>query len=142
MQVLYTFSDIILLVRSMQRSILLQINPTKRKYAELEDFSDKATAEYNRLRAERDFCLKFMDFHRKVYSTSKSITSFNVQIICDIERSVWRSKGISKGITVKFNVPRNCKTFSTKSMTFCQIGNLSKKYYCCSYYQEWELAKV
>ena len=63
-----------------------------------------------------------MDFHRKVYSTSKSITSFNVQIICEIERSVWRSKDISKGITVKFNVPRNCKSFSTKSMSFVKLG--------------------
>src|SRR5271157_5896771 len=105
MHVLYTLLSIILSVKSMQRSILLQINPTKRKYAELIGFSEKATAEYNRLRAERDFCSKFMDFHRKVYSTSKSITAFNVQVICEIERSVWRSKGISKGITVKFNVP-------------------------------------
>ena len=35
---------------------------------------------------------------------------------------VWRSRGISKGIAVKFNKPRNCKTFETKSMFFVELG--------------------
>ncbi len=39
-----------------------------------------------------------------------------------MERAVWRSKGKAKAITVKFNVPRNCKTFETKSMFFVELG--------------------
>lgn len=101
----------------------MQINPTRRKYSELTDFSAKATAEYNRLRAERDFCLKFMDFHRKIYSTSKANTNFHSNIVCDIERMVWKSKGISKGITVKFNVTKDVsKPFNTKSMFFIELA--------------------
>jgi transposase, IS605 OrfB family, central region len=84
-----------------------------------------ATSEFNRLWDERDFCSKFMDFHRKVYLPCKSRTSFNSQVVCDIERSVWRSKGKSNGITLKFNVPRNCKTFD-KTMPFVKFSLFSK----------------
>lgn len=106
----------------MERAILLQTNGTKSKESILSDFSFKATSEFNCLWDERDFCSKFMDFHRKVYSTAKKRTSFNVQVICDIERSVWRSKNKTLGYTVKFNSPRNCKTFETKSMFFIELG--------------------
>ena len=121
---LYIWIFLYISVERMKRSVLLQIDPTVRKRRILREFSIKATAEFNRLWKERDFCNRFMDFHRKVYSTSKTNTSFNVQIVCGLERSVWRSKGISKGITVKFNVPRNCKTFSTKSMDFVRLGSI------------------
>ncbi len=84
-----------------------------------------ATSEFNRLWDERDFCSKFMDFHRKVYLPCKNRTSFNSQVVCDIERSVWRSKGKSNGITLKFNVPRNCKTFD-KTMPFVKFSLFSK----------------
>ena len=66
-----------------------------------------------------------MDFHKKVYLDTKRRTSFNSQIVCDIERSVWRSKGKSKGITLKFNVPRNCKTFDM-TMPFVKFSLFSK----------------
>ena len=111
----------------MKRAILLQALATKSKKEVLSDFSSKATSEFNRLWDERDFCPKFMDFHHKVYSTAKTNTSFNVQIICDIERSVWRSKNKTIGYTVKFNNPRNCKTFETKSMFFVELGIYPRK---------------
>ena len=109
----------------MKRAILLQIGATKSKEDTLRKSLLIATSEFNRLWAERDFCLKFMDFHKKVYLDTKRRTSFNSQIVCDIERSVWRSKGKSKGITLKFNVPRNCKTFDM-TMPFVKFSLFSK----------------
>ncbi|MHB1766152.1 MAG: zinc ribbon domain-containing protein, partial [Gammaproteobacteria bacterium] len=38
---------------------------------------------------------------------------------------MWRSKGKSRGITLKFNVPRNCKTFDI-SMPFVKFSIFSK----------------
>jgi len=107
----------------MERAILLEVDEiTAKKGRILKDFSLKATSEFNRLFEERNFCDKFTEFHKKVYSSVKKNTSFNAQIICDLERRVWRSKGKAKGITVKFNVPRNCKTFSTKYFDFIELG--------------------
>ena len=103
----------------------MQIGATKSKEDTLRKSLLIATSEFNRLWAERDFCLKFMDFHKKVYLDTKRRTSFNSQIVCDIERSVWRSKGKSKGITLKFNVPRNCKTFDM-TMPFVKFSLFSK----------------
>src|SRR5271157_572470 len=96
----------IFLVRTMKRAILLQTCATKSKEITLREALSVATSEFNLLWDERDFCSKFMDFHRKVYSDSKKRTSFNSQVVCDIERNVWRSKAKSKGITLKFNIPR------------------------------------
>ncbi len=31
------------------------------------------------------------------------------------------------GVTVKFNVPRNCKTFKTRGFTFVEFGLYPKK---------------
>jgi len=107
----------------MMRSILLQIDDiTVKKARILREFSIKATSEFNRLWDERDFCTTFMDFHRKTFAKSKERTGFNVQVYACLERAVWRSKGKTKGVTVKFNVPRNCKTFSTKSFDFVELG--------------------
>ncbi|MEM3215774.1 MAG: transposase [Candidatus Micrarchaeaceae archaeon] len=108
----------------MKRAILLQIDEsiTTAKYKILAEFAKNATIEYNRFREERDFCLRFMDFHKKVYAASKERTKFNSQIVCDLERAVWRSKGSSRnGITIKFNVPRNCRTFDM-TMPFVEFG--------------------
>ncbi len=106
----------------MKRAILLQIDKiTTKKARILKEFSLKATSEFNHLWDERDFCNTFMDFHRKVYSACKKRTSFNSNVICDIRRAVWKSKGKSKGITVKFNVHHNCKTFNM-TMPFIELG--------------------
>ena len=111
------------LVRDMERAILLQIGDiTAKKCQDLKDFSVKATAEFNRLWIDRDFCNTPKEFHDKTFSESKERTGFNVQVYACLERAVWMSNGQSKGITVKFNVPRNCKTFSTKSHDFVELG--------------------
>ncbi len=106
----------------MKRAILLQTDEiTAKKGKILKNFSLKATSEFNRLWKDRDFCNTFMDFHRKTFAESKKRTGFNVQVYASLERAVWRSKGKSRGITVKFNVPRNCKTFDM-DMTFIELG--------------------
>ena len=116
------FPKHIYLVSGMKRAILLQIDGIASKKGKiLKDFSLKATSEFNRLWEGRNFCNTFMDFHRKTFAESKARTGFNVQIYACLERAVWRSKGTSKGITLKFNVPRNCKTFNM-SMPFIDLG--------------------
>lgn len=109
----------------MKRTILLQICATKSKEDTLRRSLLIATSEFNRLWDERDFCLKFMDFHKKVYLDTKKRTPFNSQVVCDIERDVWRSKGKRKATTLKFNVPRNCKTFNL-SMPFVRFSIFSE----------------
>ncbi len=108
----------------MKRAILLQIGGiTNSKRKILRASNDNAISEFNRIFDERDHCLKFMDFHRKVYSSIKENTSFNSQVVCDLERKVWKSRGKARRLTIQFNVPRNCKTnFETKSNFFIELG--------------------
>ena len=56
---------------------------------------------------------------------AKRRSGFSVQVVCDIARSVWKKQKECKhvrGTTVKFNVPRNCKTFETKGFFFVELG--------------------
>jgi IS605 OrfB family transposase len=113
----------------MKRAILLQTLSTKSKNNRLKDFMDNAIAEYNRLLSKRwdldncNWCDTFMEFHHKTLSISKENTSFNVQVRCSLIRDAWKKKTDKvNGLTVKFNVPRNCKTFNTKSNFFIRLG--------------------
>ena len=106
----------------MQRAILLQITATKSKQKLLKEFSRKATDLANSLLKQRK-SKRLMELHKATYLTSRKTTSFSSQVICDIERGIAKSKGTAiKTIAVKFNVPRNCKTFSTKSNYFVELG--------------------
>jgi len=107
----------------VKRAILLQTNGlTKVKQRKLKQFSRDALALANSLLKKRK-SKRLMDLHNETYSESKANTSFNSQVICDIERNVIRSKGNKLNhITVKFNVPRNCKTFRTKANFFVELG--------------------
>lgn len=113
----------------MKRAILLQTLATNSKNNRLMEFMDKAVHEYNRLLSARwdmescGWCNTFMDFHNKTLSVSKENTSFNVQVRCSLIRDAWKKKGNRvNGLTIKFNVPRNCKTFETKSNFFVDFG--------------------
>lgn len=107
----------------MMRAVLLQTVATSSKNNRLEDFMSKATVEFNRLLAEREGCEAFMQFHRKTLSASKDATSFNVQVRCSLIRDAWRKRtGKVNGLVVKFNVPRNCRTFNTRSNFFVELG--------------------
>jgi IS605 OrfB family transposase len=113
----------------MKRAILLQTSATRNKNKRLTEFMDKALQEFNRLLSVRwnpetcDWVNTFMDFHHKTLSVSKINTSFNVQVRCSLIRDAWKKKGQkADGLTVKFNIPRNCKTFSTKANFFVELG--------------------
>jgi IS605 OrfB family transposase len=69
-----------------------------------------------------------MDLHKEMYNECKAATGFSSQVICDVERAVTRSGAENvDGITVKFNVPRNCRTFKTKSRFFVELGLYSRE---------------
>jgi len=109
----------------MQRAILLQTEATSAKRKALSAFAKAATTEANWLLSERSNHAKFNDFWHGIGSESKRRTGFNSQVVCDLARSTWRKqKGCSgvNGVTVKFNVPRNCKTFRTRGFTFVEFG--------------------
>lgn len=111
----------------MERAIVLQANGlTKTEENTLRKFSADTLELANDLLGHRKSkCL--MDLHKETYSTSKATTSFNSQAICDIENVV-KCKGSKLGSdTVKFNVPRNCKTFSTRANHFVELGMYPRK---------------
>jgi len=119
----------VLSVSGMNRAILLQSLATESKNRRLASFMDKAAVEFSRLLSSKwdlkngDWCDTFMDFHNKNLSVSKINTSFNVQVRCSLIRDAWKKKGQeTNGLTVKFNIPRNCKTFSTKINFFVRFG--------------------
>jgi IS605 OrfB family transposase len=125
---------IIFLVSCMQRAILLQTDATKSKLKVLHVFSTTAIGLANNMLDKRwnpetcDWVDTSSEFHQKVYSAGKLQTSFNTNVVCDIIRSTFRCKAEKlKRFTVKFNVPRNCKTFSTKVNFFVELGLYSKK---------------
>jgi IS605 OrfB family transposase len=114
-------------VESVHRAILLQTDATKRKAGILKEFSHEAASLANSLLQHRK-SKRLMDLHKEMYSTCKTTTLFNSQVICDVERCVVHSRGKAiKAITVKFNVPRNCTTFNTKSRFFVELGLYPKR---------------
>ena len=124
--VIYTFRVIIILVNRMERAILLQINPTTVKRIKLLDFERKATELANLIAGKK---ITLYEFHNStLYREYKDSTGFNTQVVTAISRVAVKTKGtIIKHMTVKFNVPRNCKSFSTKTMTFVKLGMYPRK---------------
>jgi hypothetical protein len=114
-----------------KRAILLQTKATRFKRNLLYKFEKEATSETNHLLFERSKYSKFNDFWKAVGMETKRRTEFNVQVVCDIARSVWSKQDECqhvKGTTVKFNVPRNCKTFETSvgGLFFVELGMYSR----------------
>jgi IS605 OrfB family transposase len=106
----------------LKRAILLQTLATDRKNHVLKEFMQKALAEYNLLLTERDGCSTFMQFHHKTLTESKQRTDFNVQVRCSLIRDAYRKNSDHvDALTVKFNIPRNCKTFRTKTNFFIEL---------------------
>jgi len=111
----------------MKRAILLQTDPTASKARALSGFSEEALSLANTLLEART-SKRLMELHNRNYRESKRSTGFNSQVVCDIERSVARCGGARlKAITVKFNVPRNCKPFTTRSRLFVEFGLYSRR---------------
>jgi len=106
----------------MERAVLLQTESTGRKLGILRHFSEEALRQANWMLSQRtDRSSKRLQ--DKTYRRVKESTGFQAQVMCDLSRNVAKSKGDHlKGITVKFNVPRNCKTFRTKEFFFVELG--------------------
>jgi hypothetical protein len=103
----------------LKRAILLQTIATDRKSHVLKQFMQAALAEYNLLLSQREGCSTFMAFHHKALAAVRGGRGFNVQVRCSLICDAYRkNSGHAEALTVKFNIPRNCKTFCTKP-TFC-----------------------
>lgn len=109
-------------MRTVHRTILLQTEATSTKKAVLADFVSKATKCANSM-LSKDTPKNLKGLWAEIGIDAKRTTGFNVQVICDLARSVVKSKGRHfDAVSVKFNVPRNCKTFKTKEFFFVELG--------------------
>ena len=110
----------------MKRAILLQIEPTASKRRILEDFNARATALGNFILSKNT---NSHGFHNSpLYRRCKDSSGFNTQVVTAISREVFLTKGDTiRHLNVKFNVPRNCKTFSAKSLDFVELGLYPRK---------------
>lgn len=109
----------------MHRAILLQTDATDSKNRALSDFLNKVTTEVNRVLPMRPKFKNASEFQTAIAPSVKKNAGFNIQVICDIARSTWgKHKNSTRvgGTTVKFNVPRNCKTFRTRGFDFVEFG--------------------
>jgi IS605 OrfB family transposase len=91
----------------------------------LAQFEREVTIETNRLLSERRKYSTFKEFLRAHGLETKRRSGFNSQVVCDITRSIWKKQKACQhvnGATIKFNVPRNCKTFETKGFFFVELG--------------------
>jgi IS605 OrfB family transposase len=106
----------------MERAVLLQTEATGRKLGILRHFSEEALRQANWMLSQRtDRSSKRLQ--DKTYRQVKESSGFQAQVMCDLSRNIAKSKGGHlNGITVKFNVPRNCKTFRTRGFFFVELG--------------------
>ncbi|MHB1868988.1 MAG: hypothetical protein ACYCPP_08590, partial [Nitrososphaerales archaeon] len=115
----------------MERAILLQSVATESKLKVLSEFEKKTILETNILLLERTKYSKFNDFWEGVGGKTKRRSGFNIQVVCDIARSVWSKQKNCKqvsGATIKFNVPRNCRTFNSNGgFFFVELGMYPRK---------------
>jgi len=112
---------------TLKRAVLLQTEATGRKIAVLRCFAREATKCANwMLNQKTDNRLTHL--WAKVGRQTKESTGFNAQVVCDLVRNVAKAKGDHVNhITVKFNVPRNCKTFETRRYFFVELGMYPRK---------------
>jgi IS605 OrfB family transposase len=110
-------------VGDVKRAILLQTEATRHKLGSLMAFTKKATECSNRILSNRIPNESAADLQARVLQEAKAKYGFNVQAVCDLARGLAKSRSDAvSGMTVKFNVPRNCKTFRTKSFFFVELG--------------------
>ena len=105
--------------------MLLQIEATIFKRNRLHEFEKQTTKATNLILSERTKYSSFNMFWKAVGKETKKKSGFNVQVVCDLARAIWKKqKGCNSvnGTTVKFNVPRNCKTFRTAGFFFVELG--------------------
>jgi IS605 OrfB family transposase len=117
--------------RTFYRAVLLQTEATGRKLGILKSFSRDATNCANWMLQQKknvNSNYKLMDLWPKIRKQAKESTGFNSQVVCDLVRSVSNIEGDHiNDSTVKFNVPRNCKTFKTARFFFVELGLYPRK---------------
>src|SRR5712664_812868 len=105
------------------RAILLQTEATWHKLVTLRAFVEKATKCSNWILSKRIPNESAADLQSRVLQEVKKKYGFNVQVVCSLRRGLAKSEGDAvTGVTVKFNVPRNCKTFKTNRFFFVDLG--------------------
>ena len=108
--------------KTLKRAVLLQTEATGRKRAILRRFSEEALRQANWMLTQRTN-RSAKQLQDMTYRKVKESSGFQAQVMCDLSRSIAKSKGSHlDGITVKFNVPRNCKTFRTRGFFFVELG--------------------
>jgi hypothetical protein len=109
--------------KSLKRAILLQTEATRHKRNVLKDFVGKAVAYSNQVLDARLPEDSAVSLQSRMLRAGKKNYGFNVQVICAIVRAVAKATGGEvSDATVKFNVPRNCKTFRTRGFFFVELG--------------------
>jgi IS605 OrfB family transposase len=112
-----------MMIGDVYRAILLQTEATWHKLVTLRAFVEKATKCSNWILSKRIPKESATDLQSRVLQEVKKEYGFNVQVVCSLARALAKSKGDAvTGVTVKFNIPRNCKTFKTKGFFFVDLG--------------------
>ena len=107
----------------MNRAVLLQTEATASKSRTMRDFVRRSLLCSNWLLSERKPGESAASLQKRTLHEAKRRFGFNVQVVCALVRGVTRTEGSSiRGVTVKFNVPRNCKTFRTRGFSFVELG--------------------
>ncbi len=107
----------------MIRTVLLQTEATERKVKALRNFQDRIVGCSNWLLGERQSNESASNLQKRVLTEAKKRYGFNVQVVCALARGLAKIAGSHvKAITVKFNVPRNCRTFRTPEFFFVELG--------------------
>jgi IS605 OrfB family transposase len=107
----------------VKRAILLQTEATASKKRVLKNFASSVVACSNWMLSERVHNESAASLQKRLLEEAKERYGFNVQVVCALARGLSKLKGDRvSGTTVKFNIPRNCKTFRTKGFFFVELG--------------------
>jgi len=107
----------------MNRAVVLQASPTRRKLQVLKEFSGAAVECSNWMLSLKKPGESAASLQARTLREAKKKYGFHVQVICSLVRSLAKSRSRHfRRTTVKFNVPRNCKTFRMKSFFFVELG--------------------
>jgi len=113
---------------AVNRAILLQTEATGNKLGRLRAFAEKATECSNWILSKRIPKESAIDLQARVLQEAKAKYGFNVQVVCSLARGLAKSRSdVVAGMTVKFNIPRNCKTFRTKGFFFVELGTYPRR---------------
>ena len=118
--------------------MLLQTVAADRKSRVLKEFMQVALAEFNLLFSHVKGAVPYGVSSQGI-GGSEGRTGFNVQVRCSLIRDAYRKNAkCVEALTVKFNIPRNAKTFRTNQF-LCGIAFQKRRKGCCAHQAEQEL---